>query len=139
MVTGRRGHSLPELIVALTLLGATLAGVASTAVLGSRWTTDAVMRQRALTLAESVLDSLVGSPGMPGSGEVTDLAPPWVVQWAVEPLTDTGAARVRVTVAVPHSVTAAHSKTTAHSVTAGDRPLAELHGLWIPPLPGPLP
>jgi type II secretory pathway pseudopilin PulG len=123
MVTARPGHSLPELIVAMTLMAATMAGVASTAVLGARWTTDAGLRQRALVVAGMVVDSLAGMAETPSPGEVVRPPPGLTVRWGVEPLADMGAARLRV------------------AVLRGDeqRILAELHGLWVAPLPGPLP
>lgn len=123
MVTVRPGHSLPELIVALTLMGATLAGAASTALLGSRWTADAVARQRALGFGEATLDSLARHAEMPGPGEVVDAGTGWVVAWAVDRLDGADAARLRVTV----------------MAGPAGQPLAELVRVWIPPVPGPLP
>jgi prepilin-type N-terminal cleavage/methylation domain-containing protein len=127
MVSHRAGHSLPELIVALALLGVTLGAVASSAVMGSRWTHDSVARQRALALAEATLDSLAAFARPPASGERKLPDPPWVVEWAVAPGERERGLQVRVG-------TRAGDETRAPT-----RILAEVHGLWLPPLPAPLP
>jgi hypothetical protein len=127
---GRSAHSLAELLVALTFLGATLAALASSTVLATRWTTDAVLRQRAVALTEAVLDSLVFLDHPPGPGSRQERDPPWAIRWSVEPAAGGGgqgsaggggspAATVRVTVSLTGQVT----------------PAAELAGLWIPPRP----
>ena len=90
----RCGHSLPELIVAVALLGAGLAAVTSPAVLGARLLAEAVTRQQALEVAVDVLDSVAVS-AVPMSGSQVDSV--WDVRWHVEAA---GAGlRVRVTVA----------------------------------------
>lgn len=63
----RRGHSLPELVVAVTFLATTMVAVGGTMVLGGRGTARAVARQEAVRLAVTVLDS-VAAHGV-GSGE----------------------------------------------------------------------
>jgi len=74
----RAGHSLPELIVATTFLAATLVAVGGSALLGARWTDRAATRQRALWLAEQVLDSLATLPGAgPGHADVEGLRLTW--------------------------------------------------------------
>jgi prepilin-type N-terminal cleavage/methylation domain-containing protein len=123
VVTARRGHSLPELIVALTLLGVALAGTAGAAFMGSRWTTDGAARQEALSVAQAVADSLTGLPAAPGPGTVVWDGSGWIIQWDVEGVAAPEAAWVRVRV----------------MTRAGDRSLAQLHALWVPPIPGPLP
>lgn len=123
MVTSRGGHSLAELLVALTLLSASLGGAASAALLGSRSALEAVMRQHALSLATMALDSLAHMPEAPAAEGSLQPEPGWVVAWEAEPVAGVDAAGLRVmvtSVAVP-------------------RPLAELHGIWVAPLPGPLP
>lgn len=66
MVTARTrpGHSLPELIVAVTFLGASLCAVGATAALGAGWTSRAVMRQDAVRAAAATLDSLLAAPAV---------------------------------------------------------------------------
>jgi Tfp pilus assembly protein PilV len=111
----RPGHSLPEVLVALTFLGASLTAMASTAVLASRWTGDAVGRQHALAVAEAVLDSLTGLPDapQPGSRDVEH----WTIEWTVDSV---GPARARMI-----------------RLTAGragrDPPLVQLRGVWVAP------
>lgn len=63
MSPGRAGHSLPELIVAVTLLATSAVAVAGMAVLGGRWTAGAVARQEAVRLAGAILDSVAAQPG----------------------------------------------------------------------------
>lgn len=117
---GRAGHSLPELVVALTFLGASLTAMASTAVLATRWTGDAVARQQALSMAESILDSLAFASDPPVTGTAEQER--WSIAWDVDSVGP--AIRVlRVTVLLP----------------AAPLPVVELDGLWLAPLPGPLP
>ena len=66
----RAGHSLPELIVAVTFLAATAAAVGNLAVFGARRTAEAVGRQHAVRTAEIVLDSLVAAPPAAVGGTV---------------------------------------------------------------------
>ncbi len=75
------GHSLPELIVAVTFLAATLVAVGGTAVLGSRWTHRGARVQAAVRVAEGVLDSLAAVPEAgSGAGVFDGLR----VSWSVE-------------------------------------------------------
>ena len=69
MVT-RAGHSLPELIVAVAFLATTVTAVGGMAVLGARWTAEAVLRQEAVRAAGAVLDSVMVA-GVSGPGERT--------------------------------------------------------------------
>lgn len=78
----RPGHSLPELMVTVTLLGVTLGGVAASSIVGARRATDAVRRQEAARLAESVLDSLVMAPAT-ADGARRDGS--WRIRWTVGP------------------------------------------------------
>ncbi|MFO7892289.1 MAG: hypothetical protein R6U63_01030 [Longimicrobiales bacterium] len=87
----RPGHSLPELIVAVTFLATTLVAVGGMAVLGGRWTVRAVAVQEAVRVGGAVLDSLVVA-GAAGSGAV--VSDGFQVRW------DAGeGARIRVEVA----------------------------------------
>jgi Tfp pilus assembly protein PilV len=122
--TPRPGHSLAELVVALTVLAATLGAISSSVLLASRWTEASVLRQRALSTAEAVLDSLTARPDLPVTGSRVATSPPWLVEWQVDPQgarANTAVLRVTVT------------------GTARGAPAADVRGLWIPPLPGPLP
>ena len=107
---GRRaGHSIPELIVAMTFLAATGVAVGGMAVLGERVSATAVARQAAVRLAAAVLDSVARAPAAsPGQLSVNGLKAVW------ESGPESGA--VRVTVAP----------------TAGGPPLASLHGRRVP-------
>lgn len=80
-MTGPKGHSLPELIVAIAFLGIGLGGVGASSVLGARWTGEALRRQEAVRTAVAVLDSLVAAPS-PASGtrEAGRLRLSWVVR-----------------------------------------------------------
>ena len=89
-MSARPGHSLPELIVAVTFLGVALTGVGASSVLGARWAMDAVRKQEALRLAAATLDSLRTAPN-PGSGR--SRTGTWSVEWLMH-----GDERVRVTV-----------------------------------------
>ncbi len=62
MVTSRPGHSLAELIVAITLLAAGLVGVGATSTLATRRGSFALRQQEAVFAAAAVLDSLVLAP-----------------------------------------------------------------------------
>lgn len=81
MVT-RGGHSLPELLVAVTLLGTTIGAIATAGIHAFRTTMDAVQGQEALSLAALCLDSLLLSPD-PRSGE--RVAGAYALRWIVEP------------------------------------------------------
>lgn len=119
----RSGHSLPELVVALTLLTATLGAISSSVLLASRWTAESVGRQRAISAAETLLDSLTAIPELPVAGARLWAGPPWLLEWEVEPGPGGDVATLRV---------------TATTTTRG-APTARLRGLWIAPLPGPFP
>jgi Tfp pilus assembly protein PilV len=116
MVAVRPGHSLPELVVALAFLGASLTAMASASVLASRWTGDAVGKQRVLAVAEAVLDSLLSLPEPPGDGSLA--VGPGTIEWAIDSVGFQGARLVGVT-----------------ATGAGQGPVPiQLRGLWIPPL-----
>ncbi len=70
MVTRRAGHSLVELIVAVTFLGTSFGGLAATALLGARWTLRASAQEHALAAAAATLDSLLGMTAPPGPGSI---------------------------------------------------------------------
>jgi prepilin-type N-terminal cleavage/methylation domain-containing protein len=72
-VSASRGFTLVELLVALVLLEVGLLGVAGTVVLASRTLSRAEERERAVTRAALVLDSLEGTAGG-GSGA-------WIGAW----------------------------------------------------------
>lgn len=55
----RRGFSLVEVIVALTLLSVGLLGISAAGLLSARWLNDAQLREAAVNRATSLLDSLV--------------------------------------------------------------------------------
>jgi Tfp pilus assembly protein PilV len=111
----RPGHSLAELLVALTFVGASLTAMASAAVLASRWTGDAVGRQHALAVAEAVLDSLTGLPDapQPGARDVEH----WTVEWAVDSVGPATARTIRLTA----------------WRTGGGPPSVQLRGVWVAP------
>lgn len=111
MVTRRAGHSLPELIVAVTFLGVAMGGVAASTLLGARWAADALLRQEAMRAAGSTLDSIAAVPG-PASG--VRVSPRWRLRWIVEGGSE------RLTVIVE---------------TLDGRPLARLDGRSVPVLP----
>lgn len=81
MVT-RAGHSLAELIVAVTVLGVGLGSVSGASVFALRRTNDALQRERAVILAVATLDSLAALAA-PASGElhVSGIR----LQWVVDP------------------------------------------------------
>lgn len=79
-VVHRQGHSLVELIVAVTFLGVTLAAVTGSTLLGARWVGEAAEEQRAVRLAEDVLDSLAASTApAPGTLDRDGLRLRWTV------------------------------------------------------------
>ena len=78
-MTRRRGHSLAELVVTVTFLGAGLGAVGASTILGARWAGDAAEWQRALDLASVTLDSITGLDGMvPGSLSRDGLTVEWI-------------------------------------------------------------
>lgn len=93
MVRRPPGHSLPELLVALVFLGATIPAVGTAAALAARWTTGAVARQEALALAAHTLDS-VAAAEVPASG--TGAVGTLRVRWWVGAPADSGRIRVQV-------------------------------------------
>jgi Tfp pilus assembly protein PilV len=111
----RPGHTLAEVLVALTFLGASLTAMASAAVLASRWTGDAVGRQQALAVAEAVLDSLTGLPDAPQPG-ARDVER-WTLEWAVDSVGPAKARMIRLT--------AWTAERGPHSV--------QLSGVWVAP------
>lgn len=63
----RAGHSLPELVVAVALMGVCLGAAGATAVLGSGRSDAGMLRQEAVRGAATVLDSLLATdPVHPG-------------------------------------------------------------------------
>ena len=87
---GPHGHSLPELIVAMTFLGATVVAVGGTALLAEQRSGRAAATQRATRIAAAALDSLArADPVTPGGRSEAGLAVTWTV----------AGDRVRVTVA----------------------------------------
>jgi Tfp pilus assembly protein PilV len=120
-IAARPGHSLPELLVTLAFLGASLTAMASASVLASRWTGDAVARQWVVAVAEAVLDSLTSLPEPPMDGSMA--VDQGTIEWSIDPVGFGEARSVEV---------------TATGAGRGPAPL-QLRGLWIPPLLGPLP
>ena len=113
---GRPGHSLPELIVALTFLAVTLSAIASGSVVALRATAEAVRRQEASALGLALLDSIIAGPE-PVAGRRD--APGLVAEWAIG---DAGPVRdVSLTLRLPDE--------------DGGRPLVRLQGVWIAPPP----
>ena len=111
VINGRRaGHSLPELIVAVTFLAATLAAVGGMGVVGGRLAGGAAARQDAVRVAEAVLDSLTGTTSVAAGEEMRGA---FIVRWA-----PVGASGVRVTVS-----------------RADGAPLVTLSGRMIPGVP----
>jgi prepilin-type N-terminal cleavage/methylation domain-containing protein len=91
-VSARRGFSLTEVIVAMTLLAVTALGVAATALVAVQSFASAELQERTLREAEQVLDSLVDLPSY-GAG-VRGVGPAHI-RW---PSSDsTGAVNVLVT------------------------------------------
>lgn len=76
----RRGHSLVELLVALTVLGVGLGAVSAASVFAMRSTNDALLRERAVILGVGTLDSLTAlrAPGG-GTRHVSGIRMEWVV------------------------------------------------------------
>jgi prepilin-type N-terminal cleavage/methylation domain-containing protein len=66
-MVSRTGHSLVELLVALTVLGVGLGSVSAASVFAMRSTNDALLRERTVVLAAATLDSLTALPA-PGGG-----------------------------------------------------------------------
>lgn len=93
MVRRPAGHSLPELLVAMVFLGATIPAVGAAAALAARWTADAATRQEALAAAAQTLDSVavVAAPAS-GAAVVGALS----VRWWVGAAADSGRIRVEV-------------------------------------------
>lgn len=77
----RPGHSLSELIVAVTFLGVALGSVGASTHLGARWTADGLRRQDAFRAATATLDSVAVAPH-PASGFRE--TPRWRVEWTVQ-------------------------------------------------------
>jgi prepilin-type N-terminal cleavage/methylation domain-containing protein len=115
----RPGHSLPELLVALVILGAAMAGISSTTMLANRWTGDAVLRQRAVAAAVAVLDSLSSLPDPPVAGSRAIPAASLLLEWDGESGAETSAVTIHVSV---------RSATTGTMLTV-------LNGTWSRPTP----
>lgn len=91
-MTGRGGHSLVELIVAMTFMGSAFAGISATALLGARWTAAAGARAEMVAVAASALDSILAdsTPPLAGAGDRQRVH----LRWAVA--RDSAATRVTV-------------------------------------------
>lgn len=113
---GRVGHSLAELIVAVTVLGVALGAVSATAVVGAGRTRDAALRQEAVRHAAAALDSLLAAP-VAQDGE--RLLPGLHLYWTARG--DDAAPDVEVT-----------------AIRSDGRTLVRLAARWFPPEP-PLP
>lgn len=113
-MVARPGHSLVELIVALTLLGGSLAAMSATTLLSVRRTRDAVQLQEATGLAIALMDSLLAEPEpRPGMSRGA-----WgSIVWEVDGVATGRLVRMRVGIAPDGGTT------------------VELRGLWIPPAP----
>lgn len=111
----RPGHSLVEMVVALTFLGASLAAITAAGVLSTRRTLDAIRLQEATALAAAILDSVAAGTA-PVAGERRS---PWgLLEWDVRS-SESGSSRVGVRLRGP-GVT-----DTLDLVLGG----------WIPPAP----
>lgn len=76
----RPGHSLPELIVAVAFLGASLGAVGATAAAAAGRTRDAVLKQEAVRQTGTILDSLLAAPQLEnGERQLTGVAIHWKV------------------------------------------------------------
>lgn len=86
-MVSRMGHSLVELLVALTVLGVGLGSVSAANVFAMRSTNDALLRERAVVLAAATLDSLTALP-VPAGGtrHVSGIR----MEWLVDASTDGG-------------------------------------------------
>lgn len=89
----RRGHSLPELIVAIALLGTAVAAVGASSVVGARWAAEGFARQEAVRAGMAVLDSLAAVASPSAGSRVGERL---TVRWRVEPMA--GGAVIRATV-----------------------------------------
>lgn len=110
-MVSRSGHSLPELVVAVTFLATSLLAVGASTVLGARWTARAAARQEAVRLAGTVLDSMTAFP-VSTEGDTT--IDGFSIRWGTGP---DGGTTVRV------------------SAGNGGPVLAELEGYRLPVLP----
>ncbi len=95
----RTGHSLAELIVAVTVLGVGLGSVSGAGVFALRRTDDALQRERAVILAVATLDSLAALAA-PAAGDldVSGIR----LQWVVDPAEGGGDIRLWATPAGAH-------------------------------------
>lgn len=109
----RPGHSLAELLVALTVLAATAGAVAGASAAAARTATVLVRRQEALSLAAATLDSLVAAPDPRGGAGVADR---FHVRWTVEAI-------------------AAARRLSVHVVDPAAEAQARLETVWAPPPP----
>lgn len=110
-MVARRGHSLVELMVALTLLAGSLASISATTHLSLRRTQDAVQLQEAGALALAVMDSLLADPD-PRAGSGTG---DWgTMRWEAEATEGGRVLRVRV------------------GSLRDDRTVAEVESFWVP-------
>jgi hypothetical protein len=67
----RAGHSLPELVVAVAFLGATVGVVGASSVLGARQVALAALRHEAIRAASTALDSVAAAPAPAAGGRAT--------------------------------------------------------------------
>lgn len=91
MVT-RSGHSLPELIVALTVFTLLLGGVAAATTTARRLTIRAEARQEAVRTAARTLDSLIAAPDAAAGERISSR---WRTTWTVDPEGSAQMVRVR--------------------------------------------
>lgn len=93
-MVSRTGHSLVELIVAMTVLGTGLGSVGAATLFAMRRTDDALLQERAIILGVATLDSLSALPA-PVDGVLR--LPGIEVSWVVEVGSDGGEIRLSAT------------------------------------------
>lgn len=80
-MVNRPGHSLAEMIVAMSVLGVGLGSIGGASVFAMRRTDEALLKEQAVVLAMATLDSLTALPA-PGDGslQMPGIQVRWVVQ-----------------------------------------------------------
>jgi len=92
-MVSRHGFSLPELVVAMTVLGVGVLGAAATAALAARLLREAAARETAVAAAALVMDSLLEASSLePGERDVDRARIRWRIHGSGE------AARIDMTV-----------------------------------------